>query len=155
MNKKRSIIFRLIALALIVALAVCMFMIGRGHTVYFDNRRLTGPDGTVYEPWYQIEVLKDGKRIARLSAGDRGMVDVMGQKLTVEVKLSKSKDGKRQGGTIGLELPYNKDGVIYNLPAMLSGAEEEVYMEEFVPVVVEEETEEVVVTDEFVLPAEE
>ncbi len=155
MKKKRSFIFRLIALALIAALAAWMFLIGRGHTVYFDNKSLTAPDGTAYEPWYQIEILKDGQRVARLKAEDRGMVEVMGQKLTVEVKLAKSKDGKMQGGTIGLELPYNKDGVIYNLPAMLAGAQEEVYMSEFIPTPVEEETEEVVVTDEFVLPSEE
>jgi len=155
MKKTRKIIFRILALAIVIGVAACMFVIGRGHTVYFDNKELTGPDGTVYEPWYNIEVLVGGKRVANLSAGDRGMVDTMGQNFSMEVKLTKQKDGKRQGGTIGLKLPYNIDGIIYNLPAMLAGAEEEVYMDEFIPVVVEEETEDVVVTDEFVLPADE
>ena len=79
----------------------------------------------------------------------------MGQNFSMEVKLTRQKDGKRQGGTIGLKLPYNIDGIIYNLPAMLAGAEEDVYMDEFIPAVVEEETEDVVVTDEFVLPSDE
>ena len=152
---KRKIIFRIAAIALIIAVAVCMFIIGRGHTVYFDNKELTGPDGTVYKPWYNIEVLVNGERVARLSAGDRGMVQTMGQKFAFEVKLTKEKDGKRQGGTISMKLPYNMDGIIYNLPAMLAGAPEEVYMEEFIPAPVEEETEDVVVTDEFEMPMDE
>ena len=155
MKSKRKIIFRIITLALVIAVAACMFVIGRGHTVYFDNKEMTGPDGTVYEPWYQIEVLVNGERIAKLSAGDRGMVSTMGQDFKFEVKLTKQKDGKMQGGTIGLKLPYGIDGIIYNLPAMLAGADESVYMEEFIPDPVEEETEDVVVTDEFELPAEE
>ena len=155
MKNTRKIIFRILALAIVIAVAACMFVIGRGHTIYFDNKELTGPDGTVYEPWYNIEVLVGGKRVANLSAGDRGMVETMGQNFSMEVKLTKQKDGKRQGGTIGLKLPYNIDGIIYNLPAMLAGAEEDVYMDEFIPAVVEEETEDVVVTDEFVLPSDE
>lgn len=155
MKNTRKIIFRILALAIVIAVAACMFVIGRGHTIYFDNKELTGPDGTVYEPWYNIEVLVGGKRVANLSAGDRGMVETMGQNFSMEVKLTRQKDGKRQGGTIGLKLPYNIDGIIYNLPAMLAGAEEDVYMDEFIPAVVEEETEDVVVTDEFVLPSDE
>ena len=155
MKNTRKIIFRILALAVVIAIAACMFVIGRGHTIYFDNKELTGPDGTVYEPWYNIEVLVGGKRVANLSAGDRGMVETMGQNFSMEVKLTKQKDGKRQGGTIGLKLPYNIDGIIYNLPAMLAGADEDVYMDEFIPAVVEEETEDVVVTDEFVLPSDE
>ncbi len=155
MNGKRKLIFRIVTLALIIAIAACMFVVGRGHTVYFDNTELTGPDGTVYEPWYQIEVLVNGECIAKLSEGDRGMVPAMGQDFKFEVKLMKQKDGKMQGGTIGVKLPYGMDGIIYNLPAMLAGADESVYMEEFIPAVVEEETEEAIVTDEFAMPAEE
>ncbi len=155
MKNKRKIIFRIVALALVIAVAACMFVIGRGHTVYFDNKELTGPDGTVYEPWYQIEVLVNGERVARLAEGDRGMVSTMGQDFKFEVKLTKQKGGKMQGGTIGVKLPYSIDGIIYNLPAMLAGAEESVYMEEFIPDPIEEETEDVVVTDEFAMPSEE
>lgn len=155
MKSKRKIIFRIVSLALVIAVAASMFVIGRGHTVYFDNKELTGPDGTVYEPWYQIEVLLNGERVAKLSEGDRGMVSTMGQDFEFEVKLAKQKDGKMQGGTIGLKLPYAIDGIIYNLPAMLAGAEEEVYMDEFIPDPLEDETEEAIVTDEFALPSEE
>ncbi len=151
---KRKLIFRIVTLAIIIAVAACMFVIGRGHTVYFDNKELTGPDGTVYEPWYQIEVLVNGERVAKLGPEDRGMVATMGQNFKFEVKLTKQKGGKMQGGTIGLKLPYSLDGIIYNLPAMLAGADESVYMEEFIPAVVEEETEDVIVTDEFAMPAE-
>ena len=153
---KRKLVFRIVTLAIIIAVAACMFVIGRGHTVYFDNKELTGPDGTVYEPWYQIEVLVNGERVAKLGPEDRGMVATMGQNFKFEVKLTKQKGGKMQGGTIGLKLPYSLDGIIYNLPAMLAGADESVYMEEFIPAPVEEDTtEDVVVTDEFAMPSDE
>ena len=48
------------------------------------------------------------------------------------------------------------DGIILNLPAMLGGASEDVYLEEFIPAPVEEEeTEDVIVTDEFAMPTDE
>ena len=44
------------------------------------------------------------------------------------------------------------DGIVLNLPALLSGASEDVYLEEFIPAPVVEDDEEVVVTDEFEMP---
>ena len=39
MNKRR-IVFVAVAIALLVAIAACMMVIGRGHTMYFDNKKL-------------------------------------------------------------------------------------------------------------------
>ena len=46
------------------------------------------------------------------------------------------------------------DGIILNLPALLNGAAEDVYMDEFIPAVVEEtgDEEEVPAGDEFEMP---
>ena len=35
--KKRTLFFRLGAIAILLAIAAVMMVIGRGHTVYFDN----------------------------------------------------------------------------------------------------------------------
>ena len=40
MKSKRSILARLIALVAVIALAVAMFIVGRGHTIYIDNKDL-------------------------------------------------------------------------------------------------------------------
>ena len=51
---------------------------------------------------------------------------------------------------VTLELPYNMDGIVINLPAYLAGLPKDAYMSEFVQVAepVSEEEEEVT-TDEF------
>ena len=79
----------------------------------------------------------------------------MGQKLKVTLHLTVKKDAKKQGSAVTFEIPYNMDGIIYNIPALLQGAPEEVYMEEFVPTPVQEDEDaDVVVTDEFAMPSE-
>ena len=148
---KRSLIFKLGTLAVILGIAACMFVIGRGHTVYFDAKTIEY-NGETLEPGYRTAIFVNGERVARLSAGDRGMATWIGQnfKMTVEVTPEKGADAVPY--EISLKLPYNMDGVVLNVPALLAGAPEEVYLSEFVSLAVEtSSTEEEIVTDEFSL----
>ncbi|MBR2766363.1 MAG: hypothetical protein IKE03_10335 [Blautia sp.] len=154
--KKRTFLIRILFVAVLIGIAAVMCVIGRGHTVYFDNKTVTGPDGTVYEAPYQIQVFVEDESAGKLKEGDRGMASVMGQDFKMILHITPEKDAKKVGSAVSFKLPYNMDGVIINLPALLGGAPEDVYMEEFVPAPVEEdEDEEVVVTDEFEMPSEE
>ena len=84
------------------------------------------------------------------------MTTHIGQNFGMALGVTQEKGGEEQIIEVSQPLPYNMDGVIINLPALLGGAPEDVYMEEFVPAPVEEdEDEEVVVTDEFEMPSEE
>ena len=56
MKSKRGLLAKLLVLAAVIAIAAAMFVIGRGHTVYFDNKEVKAEDGTVYKPFYKIEV---------------------------------------------------------------------------------------------------
>ena len=148
---KRSLIFKIGTLAVILGIAACMFVIGRGHTVYFDAKTIEY-NGETLEPGYRTAIFVNGERVARLSAGDRGMATWIGQnfKMTVEVTPEKGADAVPY--EISLKLPYNMDGVVLNVPALLAGAPEEVYLSEFVSLAVEaSSTEEEIVTDEFSL----
>ena len=123
--------------------------------MYFDNKDLEA-DGTEYKSYYQIEVFVDDVSVCKLKSGERGMVSTMGQDFTMVLHITPEKDGKKVGSAVTLKLPYNMDGIILNLPAMLGGASEDVYLEEFIPAPVEEEeTEDVIVTDEFAMPTDE
>ena len=53
MNKKRQLIFRCAAILLVIALAVVMFVIGRGHTIYFDNKACEY-GGKSYDAYYKV-----------------------------------------------------------------------------------------------------
>ncbi|MBR2527584.1 MAG: hypothetical protein IKE58_03815 [Blautia sp.] len=151
--KLKRLLVRLIAILAVVALAAVMFVIGRGHTVYFDNKALETDDAS-YEPFYQVQVFVDDESVAKLGAGDRGMVSVMGQDFSMILHITPEKDAKKVGSAVKLTLPYAMDGIILNIPALLNGAPEEVYQSEFIPAPVEEEDEEVILSDEFEMPLE-
>ena len=126
-----------------------MFIIGRGHTVYFDNKTLEYNGSGVEEVPYKIDVVVGGEKVASLKSGERGMVSTMGQNFNMELLVTKEKDGKTSRVQVGLPLPYNMDGIILNLPAMLAGLPQDAYLEEFIPTPSAEELEdEEVVTDE-------
>ena len=152
--KTRRIVIRLLAVAVVLGIAGWMFVIGRGHTVYFDNKDLTD-GGKEYKAPYQIEVFVNNVSCGKLKSGDRGMVQTMGQKFRMVLHITPEKDAKKTGSAVSLTLPYNMDGIVLNLPALLGGAEEEVYMDEFIPAPVTEEEDEEVVTDEFAMMTDE
>ena len=52
MNKTRRLLFQLGTLLVLLAIAAWMMVIGRGHTVYFDNKKLEY-EGTTYDPPYK------------------------------------------------------------------------------------------------------
>ena len=56
---KRKLLFRVGAILIILVIAACMFVIGRGHTVYFDNKE-TSYNGQTIEPFYKVTVTVGG-----------------------------------------------------------------------------------------------
>ena len=48
MNKK-GLVIRLTALAVVIAIAATMMVIGRGHTIYFDNKTIENYQGNEYK----------------------------------------------------------------------------------------------------------
>ncbi len=145
---KKRLVVRLVAILAIIALAVVMFIIGRGHTVYFDNKEIEY-NGKTYGTKYSVEVLVNGEKVAKLKDGDRGMANTMGQNFSMELLVKEEKEGNAQKMKVGLPLPYNMDGIIINLPALMAGLPSDAYMSEFIPVPSDEELQdEEVVTDE-------
>ena len=146
---KRMLLFRCGAILVLLLIAGLMFLIGRGHTVYFDNKKVEYNGQTIETP-YRIDVYVNDERVGKLSSGDRGMASWMGQNFKMRLEITKEKGGKKQIANAALKLPYNMDGIILNLPAMLAGLPEDAYLSEFIPAPVEvTEEDNEVVTDEF------
>ena len=126
MNKRR-LLFRLGAIALLVVIAACMMVIGRGHTVYVDNKSLDY-NGETYKPYYRATVYVNGELI-------------------------KEKGGETETVDIALNLPYNMDGIIVNIPGYMAGLPEEAWMTEFIstPTEAEMQDEEIPTDEEDVL----
>lgn len=151
--KAKKWIYRIVAVALLIGLGVAMFIIGRGHTVYVDNKKLEY-DGQTFEPFKRIDVYVDGERVGKLSAKDRGMATCIGQSFEMTLEITEKKGDEPYTKEVKLTMPFNMDGVIINLPGLLAGIPYEGYISEFVqaePEVVEDEE---VVTDEFAIDAE-
>ena len=141
MNKTRRLLFRIGTLLILIAIAACMMVIGRGHTVDFDNKKLEY-EGTTYDPPYKVTVYVGGEQVAKLNAKERGMASTIGQDFEMELKIMQVKGGDETRETYRIKLPRNLDGIVVNLPAYLAGLPQEVWMSEFVPLTPQETVEE-------------
>ena len=131
-TSNRRLIFQLTAVVVLIAIAYAMTIIGRGHTVYLDNKKLEY-NGKTYDTPYKVVVLVDGEQVAKLYDRERGSATCIGQKFTVTLEITEKKGGSETTETYKLTLPHSIDSVIINLPAYMAGLPEEAYLEEFIP----------------------
>lgn len=149
MNKTKTLLIRIITVVFFVALAVLMYFLGRGHTVYFDNKKLEY-NGETYDTPYKVCVYVNDERVAKLYDKERGMATWIGQNFEMTLEITQEKGGDETTETYQITLPYNMDGIVINLPGFLAGLDQDAYITEFVPVATEETT-----TEEEELPGDE
>ena len=152
MKNRRRFFFRLGAIVLLAAIAACMMVIGRGHTVYVDNKSLDY-NGETYKPYYRATVYVNGERISKLQPKERTSATNIGQSFSMTLELIKEKGQDAETVDISLKLPYNMDGIIVNIPGYMAGLPEEAWMTEFVstPTEAEMQDEEIPTEEEDVL----
>ena len=131
-TSNRRLIFQLAAVVVLIVIAYAMTIVGRGHTVYLDNKKLEY-DGKTYDTPYKVVVFVDGEQVAKLYDRERGSATCIGQKFTVTLEITEKKGGSETTETYKLTLPHSIDSVIINLPAYMASLPEEVYLEEFIP----------------------
>ncbi|MCI9577553.1 MAG: hypothetical protein HFF98_01775 [Oscillibacter sp.] len=142
MKAKRRVLFSLLLVLFLVGVAAAMMVIGRGHTVYFDNKTLEDYQGQTYKAFEKVVVTVKGEDVAKLSKRDRGMSTWIGQNFKMILEITREKGGASEIHEIDLKLPYSVDGIVINLPALMAGLPEEAWYSEFVPVVTEEPVDE-------------
>jgi len=150
MNAKRKILYRAGAIVILLLIAGVMLIIGRGHTVYFDNKAIEF-GGQTYTSPYKVVVNVNGEQAAKLYDTERGSAICIGQRFNMSLEVTKDKGGSEETTSITLQLPYNMDGILINMPALLAGLPEEAYLSEFITAPIEPEDEEIV-PDDFTLP---
>ena len=150
MSKTRRLLFRLGTLLVLLAIAACMMIVGRGHTVYLDNKTLEY-NGQSYSALYKIEVEQNGETIAKLNKRERGKATNIGQSFEITLHITREKKGAEETEVVRLKLPYSMDGIIINLPGYLADLPQEAYLSEFISAAEQEpEPEEALPTeDEF------
>jgi hypothetical protein len=142
MNNKRKWIFRSCSLLLILLIAAVMFLVGRGHTVYIDNKTLEY-NGESYNALQKVEVWVGGERLSKLAKRERTMSTVIGQGFEMKLINTVNKGDEPTEETVKISLPYGWDGIVVNVPGYLAGLPQEAWMTEFIsepePVTEEEE----------------
>ena len=146
-TKRRTLIIALTALAL-AAVAACMMVIGRGHEIYLDNKTLEGYEGQDYKAFDRVVVTVKGEEVAKLGKRERGSAIWIGQSFKMTLEITEKKGEEPVVKEISLKLPYDMDGIVVNLPALLAGLPEEAWLSEFVPAVTEAPVEEDPVIDD-------
>ena len=136
-KKTTSILFKVGTVVVLLAIAAVMFVVGRGHTVYFDNKKLEY-NGTTYDTPYKVCVYVNDERVAKLYDKERGMATWIGQNFEMTLEITQEKGGDETTETYQITLPYNMDGIVINLPGFLAGLDQDAYITEFVPVATEE-----------------
>ena len=131
MKNKRKLLFRIAAIVIVLAIAGTMFVIGRGHTIYFDNRE-AAYNGQTVQPFYQVKVVVGDEKPSKLSKGDRGMAQVMGQSFSMMVEITDNEGEAAHAHKVSMSVPYNLDGILINIPALMAGLPQDAYMSEFV-----------------------
>lgn len=146
--KMRKLLIRAGVLLLCLALAAVMMVIGRGHTVYLDNKTIEY-NGQEYKAFYRVEVsTKMMDKSAKLDARDRGVSKWIGQSFHMDLTITDQKDSQPRSLSVDLKLPYGVDNPIINLPALLAGLPQDAWMDEFIPAPPSEEPEDVDLGDE-------
>lgn len=128
-NIVRRILFTLIFATLILAICAVCFVVGRGHSVYFDNKTT---EDEKYRSYDAIDLYYNGEKVTTLAARERISISLTGQDLKVELHYRKAKNQPKTEAIATFKLPYDMDGIVINLPAYLEGAAEDVYLSEFV-----------------------
>lgn len=144
MNNKRKWIIRGCSLLVILAIAALMFLVGRGHTVYIDNKTLEF-NGQTADALQRVEVWVGGERLSKLAKRERTMSTVIGQNFEMKLINTVNKGDEPTEEIVKISLPYGWDGIVVNVPGYLAGLPQEAWMTEFIaepePVTAEDEPE--------------
>ena len=133
MKNVRTLLIRLAVVALCIALGATMLVIGRGHTLYFDNKTLEDYEGQTYSAYHKVVVTVKGEEVAKLGKRERGSAIWIGQNFKMTLELTQNKGDEPVIQEFSIKLPYDLDGIIINLPAYLAGLPEEAWLTEFIP----------------------
>ena len=115
-----------------------MVIIGKQHKIYFDNK-----DWGPYKAYQFVEVSVDKQDSVELAKRDRDVFTVVAQGHTIYI------DAMGDEKEVKIHIPLFMKNVLINIPALMNGEDQDVWMEEFIVETVSvPSADEVVVTDE-------
>ena len=90
--KTRRILFSLLLVLILAVIAAVMMVIGRGHTVYLDNKTLEDYQGQEYKSFERVNITVPGEdEVIKLAKRERDMATCMGQSFHMTVEIIEKK----------------------------------------------------------------
>lgn len=129
--KTRRLVIRVAAVLVLIIIGIIMSIIGRGHTIYLDNKTLEY-NGQTYKAPYKVTIYVGDEQLTKLYDKERSSTTCLGQTFTVTLEVMETKNGSEEMQTYKIPVPKNMDGVIINIPGYLAGLPEEAYLSEFI-----------------------
>ena len=129
--KTRRLVIRVAAVLVLIIVGIIMSIIGRGHTIYLDNKTLEYT-GQTYKAPYKVTIYVGDEQLTKLYDKERGSTTCLGQTFTVTLEVMETKNGSEEMQTYKIPVPKNMDGVIINIPSYLAGLTDEAYLSEFI-----------------------
>ena len=129
--KTRRLVIHVAAVLVLIIVGIIMSIIGRGHTIYLDNKTLEY-NGQTYKAPYKVTIYVGDEQLTKLYDKERGSTTCLGQTFTVTLEVMETKNGSEEMQTYKIPVPKNMDGVIINIPGYLAGLPEEAYLSEFI-----------------------
>ncbi|MGP1418316.1 MAG: DUF6672 family protein [Sphaerochaetaceae bacterium] len=131
--------YRTALIAVLVLLAVLMFVIGRQHSILIDNKAIE-IDGAEHKAFSLCQVRIDGLEEKELARRDRIEVKVQGQrhKITLSYVDSSNNDKTLE---VRFRVPLGEDMVLISLPALAAGLEQGKWLSPFKSMTISNETE--------------
>ena len=129
--KTRRLVIRVAAVLVLIIIGIIMSIIGRGHTIYLDNKTLEY-NGQTYKAPYKVTIYVGDEQLTKLYDKERGSTTCLGQTFSVTLEVMETKNGSEEMQTYKIPVPKNMDGVIINIPGYLAGLPEEAYLSEFI-----------------------
>lgn len=119
----KQIIIRIIFISLLLILGVFLYISGKEHTIFIDNKDVTLNDST-YKANSDYKVWIDNKELKVIKKGERGLIKVTGMnhKIIVEKIVDKALTGEKH--ETGFRFKMNEKIIIINIPAMINNADE-------------------------------
>lgn len=115
----------------LIIVGIFLFVVGKEHIVFIDNRELT-IDGETYNVVAGYEVWVDGQQVGRtaLAPGKRNVASVAGPKHRIELQEIKDKEPVGERIEKDFRIATRTAQVIINIPALVAGSESFIYSAE-------------------------
>lgn len=112
----------IVLILVFVAISVALFITGRQHSIYFENKEKAG-----YEAIKDISFSLNGEKAKKVRVNRRGLGEVKGRKHELVVEY-KDTNGQKQVIKENITLGPTENIIVY-LPILVNGGEN--WMEEF------------------------